>query len=158
MGIQGWLTQQACACRSAQHGGWSSPGGHRKVTVKAQGWSGMGSGHLPLLSLSGATSTSNEEREHPDQKTEAKEPCQDQGLLRCEWRGGTHSESHSNPAPNGCPSACLGRGGDVSWPNCGTEVGEAKPCLTLYLSVLCDFKKSPLDKDRRTGHMAGNTA
>lgn len=44
-----------------------------------------------LLSLPGATATSHEKGEHPDKKTEAKEPCQDQGLLRCEGRGGTLS-------------------------------------------------------------------
>lgn len=82
-----------CLQVSSAWGAELSRGAQEGDCVKAQGWSGMGSSHLPLLSLSGATATSNEEREHPDQKTEAKEPCQDQGLLRCEWRGGGHSQA-----------------------------------------------------------------
>lgn len=83
----------------------------------------MGSSHLPLLSLSGATAISNEEREHPDQKTEAKEPCQDQELLRCEWRG----EHTLRPLSLTLTLSLMGvlqlvGGGadDVSWPNHGT--------------------------------------
>lgn len=101
-----------CLQVSPASGGGLSRGEQEGDCARAQGWSGTGSSHLPLLSLPGATATSNEEREHPDQKTEAKEPCQDQGLLRCEGSGGHSraSESHSNPAPHGCPSACWGRG------------------------------------------------
>lgn len=40
------------------------------------------SSHLLLLSLTGAKATGNEKGEYPDKKTEAKEPRQNQGLLR----------------------------------------------------------------------------
>lgn len=126
MGNQGWLTRQACACRSAQHlrRGLAPQGGQEGDCARVQGWSGMRSSHLPCCPCQVPRPLAMKKESIQTRKRKPKNPAKIKGSSGVKGEGGHSQASESVTLPLMGVLQLVGEGThDVSRPKHGTEVG-----------------------------------